>query len=196
MRKGDMMFEILRERADEGWEISGDGVLEVLQDGFGFLRSPEANYLPGPDDIYVSPEMIRQHSLRTGDTVEGVMNAPKESERYFALVKVVRINFEDPEKARHKVAFDNLTPLYPDERLTMEVEDPTIKDRSARIIDLVAPIGKGQRSLIVAPPRTGKTVLLQNIANSIERNHPECYLIVLLIDERPEEVTDIDRKSV
>src|SRR6056297_2327338 len=193
MRKGDMMFEILRERADEGWEISGDGVLEVLQDGFGFLRSPEANYLPGPDDIYVSPEMIRQHSLRTGDTVEGVMNAPKESERYFALVKVVRINFEDPEKARHKVAFDNLTPLYPDERLTMEVEDPTIKDRSARIIDLVAPIGKGQRSLIVAPPRTGKTVLLQNIANSIEKNHPECYLIVLLIDERPEEVTDMQR---
>ena len=193
MRKGDMMFEILRERAEEGWEISGDGVLEVLQDGFGFLRSPEANYLAGPDDIYVSPEMIRLHSLRTGDTVEGVINAPKENERYFCLVNVTQINFEQPEKARHKVAFDNLTPLYPDERMTMEVEDPTIKDRSARIIDLVSPIGKGQRSLIVAPPRTGKTVLLQNIANSIETNHPECYLIVLLIDERPEEVTDMQR---
>ena len=193
MRKGEMMFEILRERAEEGWEISGDGVLEVLQDGFGFLRSPEANYLPGPDDIYVSPDMIRQHSLRTGDTVEGVMNAPRETERYFALVKVKRINFEDPDRARHKVAFDNLTPLYPDERLKMEIEDPTIKDRSARIIDLVAPIGKGQRALIVAPPRTGKTVLLQNIAHSIEVNHPECYLIVLLIDERPEEVTDMQR---
>lgn len=193
MRKGDMMFEILRERAEEGWEISGDGVLEVLQDGFGFLRSPEANYLAGPDDIYLSPDMIRQHSLRTGDTVEGVMSAPKENERYFCLVSVTLINFEDPEKAKHKVAFDNLTPLYPDERMNMEIEDPTIKDRSARIIDLVSPIGKGQRSLIVAPPRTGKTVLLQNIANSIETNHPECYLIVLLIDERPEEVTDMQR---
>ncbi|WP_044006191.1 transcription termination factor Rho [Jannaschia sp. CCS1] len=193
MRKGDMMFEILRERADEGWEISGDGVLEVLQDGFGFLRSPEANYLAGPDDIYVSPDMIRQHSLRTGDTVEGVMSAPKENERYFCLVNVTQINFEEPEKAKHKVAFDNLTPLYPDQRMNMEIEDPTIKDRSARIIDLVSPIGKGQRSLIVAPPRTGKTVLLQNIAHSIETNHPECYLIVLLIDERPEEVTDMQR---
>ena len=193
MRKGDIMFSILKERADDGWEISGDGVLEVLQDGFGFLRSPEANYLPGPDDIYVSPEMIRQHSLRTGDTVEGVMDAPKEGQNYFAINKVTQINFEEPEKARHKVSFDNLTPLYPDERLKMEIEDPTIKDRSARIIDLVAPIGKGQRSLIVAPPRTGKTVLLQNIATSIEKNHPECYLIVLLIDERPEEVTDMQR---
>ncbi len=193
MRKGEMMFSILKEHAEEGWEIGGDGVLEVLQDGFGFLRSTEANYLPGPDDIYVSPEMIRQHSLRTGDTVEGVIRAPGENERYFALTKVERINFEDPEKARHKVAFDNLTPLYPNERLKMEIEDPTIRDRSARIIDLVAPIGKGQRSLIVAPPRTGKTVLLQNIAHSIERNHPECYLIVLLIDERPEEVTDMQR---
>ena len=172
MRKGDMMFEILRERAEEGWEISGDGVLEVLQDGFGFLRSPEVNYLPGPDDIYVSPDMIRQHSLRTGDTVEGVITAPKENERYFCLVKVTQINFQEPEKARHKVAFDNLTPLYPDERLKMEIEDPTIKDRSARIIDLVAPIGKGQRALITAPPRTGKTVLMQNIAHSIETNHP------------------------
>ncbi len=193
MRKGDIMFSILKERAEEGWEISGDGVLEVLQDGFGFLRSPEANYLPGPDDIYVSPDMIRQFSLRTGDTVEGVMSAPGENERYFAITKVTAINFAEPEKARHKVSFDNLTPLYPDERLTMELADPTVKDRSARIIDLVAPIGKGQRSLIVAPPRTGKTVLLQNIANSIEANHPECYLIVLLIDERPEEVTDMQR---
>lgn len=193
MRKGEMMFQILRERADEGWEISGDGVLEVLQDGFGFLRSPEANYLPGPDDIYVSPDMIRQWSLRTGDTIEGLIKAPDDSERYFALTEVTKINFEAPEKARHKVAFENLTPLYPDERMTMEVDDPTVKDRSARIIDLVSPIGKGQRSLIVAPPRTGKTVLLQNIANSIEKNHPECYLIVLLIDERPEEVTDMQR---
>ncbi|MEM6913197.1 MAG: transcription termination factor Rho [Pseudomonadota bacterium] len=193
MRKGEMMFQILRERADEGWEISGDGVLEVLQDGFGFLRSPEANYLPGPDDIYVSPDMIRQWSLRTGDTIEGLIRAPDDNERYFGLTEVTKINFEAPEKARHKVAFENLTPLYPEERLTMEVDDPTIKDRSARVIDLVSPIGKGQRSLIVAPPRTGKTVILQNIANSIEKNHPECYLIVLLIDERPEEVTDMQR---
>ncbi len=193
MRKGEMMFSILKEHAEEGWKIGGDGVLEVLQDGFGFLRSPSANYLPGPDDIYVSPEMIRQFSLRTGDSIEGEIRAPDETERYFALVKLELINFEDPEKARHKVAFDNLTPLYPDEWLKMEVEDPTIKDRSARIIDLVAPIGKGQRGLIVAPPRTGKTVLLQNIAHSIATNHPECYLIVLLIDERPEEVTDMQR---
>ena len=193
MRKGEMMFQILRERADEGWEIAGDGVLEVLQDGFGFLRSPEANYLSGPDDIYVSPDMIRRYSLRTGDTIEGAIRAPDEVERYFGLVDVAKINFEDPEKARHKIAFDNLTPLYPDERMTMERNDPTVKDRSSRIIDLVSPIGKGQRSLIVAPPRTGKTVLLQNIAASIEENHPECYLIVLLIDERPEEVTDMQR---
>ena len=193
MRKGDMMFSILKERAEDGAEISGDGVLEVLQDGFGFLRSPEANYLPGPDDIYVSPEMIRQLSLRTGDTIEGIIKAPEDTERYFGITKAEKINFEDPERARHKVAFENLTPLYPDERLIMELDDPTSKDRSARIIDLVAPIGKGQRSLIVAPPRTGKTVLLQNIANSIEKNHPECYLIVLLIDERPEEVTDMQR---
>ena len=193
MRKGDMMFSILKERAEDGAEISGDGVLEVLQDGFGFLRSPEANYLPGPDDIYVSPEMIRQFSLRTGDTIEGIIKAPEDTERYFGMTKVEKINFENPDRARHEVAFENLTPLYPDERLNMELADPTTKDRSARIIDLVAPIGKGQRSLIVAPPRTGKTVLLQNIANSIERNHPECYLIVLLIDERPEEVTDMQR---
>lgn len=193
MRKGDMMFSILKELAQEGVEISGDGVLEVLQDGFGFLRSPEANYLAGPDDIYVSPNQIRNFALRTGDTVEGVISAPKDNERYFAMVKLSQINFTDPEKARHKVAFDNLTPLYPDERLKMEIDDPTIKDKTARIIDLVAPIGKGQRSLIVAPPRTGKTVILQNIAASIEKNHPECFLIVLLVDERPEEVTDMQR---
>ena len=193
MRKGEMMFQILRERADEGWEIAGDGVLEVLQDGFGFLRSPEANYLPGPDDIYVSPDMIRKYSLRTGDTIEGLIKSPEDNERYFALIAAHQINFQDPDKAKHKIAFDNLTPLYPDERLIMEIEDPTVKDKSARVIDLVAPIGKGQRSLIVAPPRTGKTVILQNIAHSIEQNHPECYLIVLLIDERPEEVTDMQR---
>ena len=193
MRKGEMMFQILRERADEGWEIAGDGVLEVLQDGFGFLRSPEANYLPGPDDIYVSPDMIRKYSLRTGDTIEGLIKSPEDNERYFALIEAHQINFQDPDKAKHKIAFDNLTPLYPDERLIMEIEDPTVKDKSARVIDLVAPIGKGQRSLIVAPPRTGKTVILQNIAHSIEQNHPECYLIVLLIDERPGEVTDMQR---
>ena len=193
MRNGEIMFQILRERADEGCEIAGDGVLEVLQDGFGFLRSPEANYLPGPDDIYVSPDMIRKNSLRTGDTIVGLIKAPQDSERYFALIEAHQINFQDPDKAKHKIAFDNLTPLYPDERLIMEIEDPTVKDKSARVIDLVAPIGKGQRSLIVAPPRTGKTVILQNIAHSIEQNHPECYLIVLLIDERPEEVTDMQR---
>ena len=193
MRKQDMLFAILKQLADKEIEITGTGVLEVLQDGFGFLRSPEANYLPGPDDIYVSPSQIRRFALRTGDTVEGQIRSPKDGERYFALLKVNTINFEDPDKARHKVHFDNLTPLYPDERLKMEIEDPTIKDRSARVIDLVAPLGKGQRALIVAPPRTGKTVLLQNIAHSITANHPECYLIVLLIDERPEEVTDMQR---
>jgi len=193
MRKGEIMFSILKERAEDGWEISGDGVLEVLQDGFGFLRSTEANYLPGPDDIYVSPEMIRQHSLRTGDTINGVIKAPGENERYFAMTKVTLINFCDPEQNKHKINFDNLTPLYPDERFKLEIDDPTIKDKSPRVIDLIAPIGKGQRCLIVAPPRTGKTVLLQNIATSIATNHPECYLIVLLIDERPEEVTDMQR---
>ncbi|MFN3722446.1 MAG: transcription termination factor Rho [Paracoccaceae bacterium] len=193
MRKGEMMFQILKEHAEEGFEIGGDGVLEVLQDGFGFLRSPSANYLSGPDDIYVSPEMIRQFSLRTGDSIEGVIQAPRENEKYFSLIKATKINFDDPERAKHKVHFDNLTPLYPDERLKMEVDDVTAKDRSARIIDLVCPIGKGQRALIVAPPRTGKTVLLQNIAHSVATNHPECYLIVLLIDERPEEVTDMQR---
>ncbi len=193
MRKQDMMFAILKELADQSVEITGDGVLEVLQDGFGFLRSSQANYLPGPDDIYVSPQLIRRFSLRTGDTIEGLIRGPKQGERYFALARVGLINFEDPEAARHKVHFDNLTPLYPEERFNMEVSEEASKDRSARIIDLVAPLGKGQRALIVAPPRTGKTVLLQNIAHSIATNHPECYLIVLLIDERPEEVTDMQR---
>ncbi|PIE14975.1 MAG: transcription termination factor Rho [Rhodobacterales bacterium] len=193
MRKGEIMFSILKERAEDGWEVLGDGVLEVLQDGFGFLRSTEANYLPGPDDIYVSPDMIRQHSLRTGDTIEGVIKAPDDNERYFAMTKVTKINFGEPEKNKHKISFDNLTPLYPEERFNLELSDPTVKDKSSRIIDLIAPIGKGQRCLIVAPPRTGKTVLLQNIATSLAQNHPECYLIVLLIDERPEEVTDMQR---
>jgi transcription termination factor Rho len=193
MRKQDMLFAILKQLAEREIEITGTGVLEVLQDGFGFLRSPEANYLPGPDDIYVSPAQIRRFSLRTGDTVEGQIRSPKDGERYFALLKINSINFEDPEKTRHKVHFDNLTPLYPDERFKMEIEDPTIKDKTARVIDLVAPLGKGQRALIVAQPRTGKTMILQNIAHSITANHPECYLIVLLIDERPEEVTDMQR---
>ncbi|MCA8833579.1 MAG: transcription termination factor Rho, partial [Proteobacteria bacterium] len=193
MRKGQMMFAILKEMSLEGVEISGEGVLEVVQDGFGFLRSPQANYLAGPEDIYVSPKIIRQHSLRTGDTVEGWIDSPKEVERYFALTKVTKVNFSEPDHAKHKIHFDNLTPLYPEERITMEIADPTIKDKSARVIDLVAPIGKGQRCLVVAPPRVGKTVILQNIAKSLEKNHPECYLIVLLIDERPEEVTDMQR---
>ncbi|MDE0532081.1 MAG: transcription termination factor Rho [Albidovulum sp.] len=193
MRKGDMMFAVLKARAEEGWEISGNGVLEVMQDGFGFLRSPEANYLPGPDDIYVSPDMIKKFGLRTGATVDGTIRAPGEHENYFGIVKVTAINYSDPEASRQRVHFDDLTPLFPDERLRMEILNSPGKDRSARIIDLVAPLGKGQRALIVAPPRTGKTVLLQNIAHSIEANHPECYLIVLLIDERPEEVTDMQR---
>ena len=193
MRKQDMMFAILKVLADEGVEISGSGTLEVVQDGFGFLRSPEANYLPGPDDIYVSPSQIRKFGLRTGDTVDGAVRAPREGERYFALEKVDLTNFESPDAVRHKVLFDNLTPLYPDERLKMEIDDPTLKDRSGRVIDIVAPLGKGQRCLITSPPRVGKTVMLQNIAKSIEINHPECYLIVLLIDERPEEVTDMQR---
>ena len=193
MRKQDMMFAILKTLADGGVEISGGGTLEVLQDGFGFLRSPEANYLSGPDDIYVSPSQIRRYGLRTGDTVEGGVRAPREGERYFALVKVDLINFEDPENVRHKVHFDNLTPLYPEERLTMEIDDPTLKDRSGRVIDIVSPLGKGQRCLIVAPPRVGKTIMMQNIAKAIAHNHPECYLIVLLVDERPEEVTDMQR---
>ncbi|MCB1435927.1 MAG: transcription termination factor Rho [Rhodobiaceae bacterium] len=193
LRKQELMFALLKQLAQRDIDIIGEGVVEVLQDGFGFLRSPDANYLPGPDDIYVSPSQIRRFSLRTGDTVEGHIRSPKDGERYFALLKVNTINFEDPEKARHKVHFDNLTPLYPEERFRLEVEDPTIKDRSSRVIDIVAPLGKGQRGLIVAPPRTGKTVLLQNVAKSITTNHPECYLIVLLIDERPEEVTDMQR---
>ena len=196
MRKGEMMFSILKERAEEGWEVSGDGVLEVLQDGFGFLRSTEANYLSGPDDIYVSPEMIRQYALRTGDTVDGVIAAPGENERYFSMTSVTQINYDDPQRARHKVHFDNLTPLYPDERLHMETDDPTAKDRSARIIDIVSPLGKGQRALIVAPPRTGKTILLQHISHGIATNYPDVKLIVLLIDERPEEVTDMKRAVI
>src|SRR5665647_188115 len=193
LRKQELMFAILKNLATAEIDIIGEGVVEVLSDGFGFLRSPESNYLSGPDDIYVSPSQIRRFGLRTGDTVEGQIRSPKEGERYFALLKVNTINFEDPEKARHKINFDNLTPLYPDERLKMEHEDPTKKDLSARVIDIVSPIGKGQRALIVSPPRTGKTVLLQNIAHAITANHPECYLIVLLIDERPEEVTDMQR---
>jgi transcription termination factor Rho len=193
MRKQDMMFAILKHLADDDIEITGGGVIETLSDGFGFLRSPESNYLPGPDDIYVSPSQIRRFALRTGDTVEGQIRAPKDGERYFALLKVSSINFDEPERTKHKIHFDNLTPLYPDEKLKLDPDDPTIKDNSPRVIDLVAPIGKGQRALIVAPPRTGKTVLLQNIAKSITANHPECYVIVLLIDERPEEVTDMQR---
>tara|TARA_Y100001958_G_scaffold77109_1_gene51990 strand:+ start:162 stop:1433 length:1272 start_codon:yes stop_codon:yes gene_type:complete len=193
MLKQDMLFAILKKLADDDVTIIGEGVVEVLQDGFGFLRSPDANYLPGPDDIYVSPSQIRRFALRTGDTLEGEIRSPKDGERYFALLKVNKINFEDPEKARQKVHFDNLTPLYPDAGVRMETDDPTRKDLSTRVIDIVAPLGKGQRALIVAPPRTGKTVLMQNIAKSISANHPECYLIVLLIDERPEEVTDMQR---
>ena len=193
MRKQELMFAILKQLAEQDTEIIGEGVVEVLQDGFGFLRSASANYLPGPDDIYISPSQIRRFSLKTGDTVEGPIRGPKEGERYFALLKVNTINFDDPEKIKHKTHFDNLTPLYPDERFNMEIESGDTKDLSSRVIDLVAPLGKGQRGLIVAPPRTGKTVLLQNIAHSITANHPESYLIVLLIDERPEEVTDMQR---
>ena len=193
LRKQELMFATLKQLAAKDIDITGIGVVEVLQDGFGFLRSPDANYLPGPDDIYISPSQIRRFALRTGDTVEGQIRSPKDGERYFALLKVNKINFEDPEATKHKIHFDNLTPLYPTKWMKMEIEDPTIKDFSARVIDIVSPLGKGQRALIVAPPRTGKTVLLQNIAHSITANHPECYLIVLLIDERPEEVTDMQR---
>ncbi|MCH2322268.1 MAG: transcription termination factor Rho [Pseudomonadota bacterium] len=193
LRKQELLFAILKQLAEVDVEIIGEGVIEVLQDGFGFLRSPDANYLPGPDDIYVSPSQIRKFSLKTGDTVEGYIRGPKEGERYFALVKVNSINFEEPKKARTKVHFDNLTPLYPESPFVMEVVEKDKKDLSDRVIDIVSPLGKGQRALIVSPPRTGKTVLLQNIANSITKNHPECYLIVLLIDERPEEVTDMQR---
>jgi len=196
LRKQEILFAILKKLAEKGEEITGGGVLQLLQDGFGFLRAIESNYLPGPDDIYVSPSQIRRFGLRTGDTVEGPIRAPKESERYFALLQVSKINFEDPEKARHKIAFDNLTPLYPNKQLVMEVESnktTKVPDLTPRLIDLVSPIGKGQRSLIISPPKAGKTMILQSIANSITANHPECYLMVLLIDERPEEVTDMQR---
>jgi transcription termination factor Rho len=193
LRKQDMMFAILKELAEQEVPITGDGVLEVLQDGFGFLRSPESNYLPGPDDIYVSPSQVRRFGLRTGDTVEGTIRSPKDGERYFALLKVNKVNFDDPENVRHRINFDNLTPLYPDEKLQLEVEDPKSKDFTCRVIELVAPLGMGQRALIVAQPRTGKTMIMQNIAHAITTNHPEVYLLVLLIDERPEEVTDMAR---
>ncbi len=193
LRKQDMMFAILKQLAVNDVAIYGSGVLEVLQDGFGFLRSPEANYLPGPDDIYVSPSQIRRFGLRTGDTVDGQIRSPKDGERYFALLKVNEINFDPAENARHRINFDNLTPLYPDEKLSLEVENSESKDLTTRVIDLTAPLGKGQRALVVAPPRTGKTMILQNIAHSVAANHPEVYLIVLLIDERPEEVTDMAR---
>ena len=193
LRKQDMMFAILKQLAQNNTPIFGDGVLETLQDGFGFLRSPESNYLPGPDDIYVSPSQVRRFSLRTGDTVEGQIRSPKDGERYFALLKVENVNYGPPEDVRHRINFDNLTPLYPEERLHLEVNDPPVKDLTSRVIDLIAPLGKGQRALIVAPPRTGKTMMLQNIAHSVSVNHPEVYLLVLLIDERPEEVTDMAR---
>jgi|TARA_B100000959_G_scaffold244553_1_gene268561 transcription termination factor Rho len=196
LRKQEILFAILKKLAEKNEQITGAGVLETLQDGFGFLRAIESNYLPGPDDIYVSPSQIRRFGLRTGDSVEGEIRAPKDAERYFALLKVNQINFENPEKGRNKIAFDNLTPLYPNQQLKMEIEKNEIEkkpDQTARLIDLVSPIGKGQRSLIISPPKAGKTIILQNIADSIAKNHPECYLMVLLIDERPEEVTDMQR---
>jgi transcription termination factor Rho len=193
LRKQDLMFGILKVRAESGAEIMGMGTIEVLNDGFGFLRSPEANYLAGPDDIYVAPNLVRKFGLRTGDTCEGEIRGPKDGERYFALTRITQINFDEPDAVRHRVNFDNLTPLYPNQKLTLDSADPTQKDKSARVIDIVSPQGKGQRALIVAPPRTGKTVLLQNIAKAITDNHPEVFLIVLLVDERPEEVTDMQR---
>jgi transcription termination factor Rho len=193
LRKQDLMFAILKVEAENGEEIIGEGTIEVLSDGFGFLRAPESNYLAGPDDIYVSPNMVRKYGLRTGDTVEGEIRGPKDGERYFALTTIKSINFDDPDIVRHRVNFDNLTPLYPDERLKLDTLDPTVKDKSARVIDIISPQGKGQRALIVAPPRTGKTVLLQNMAKAITDNHPEVFLLVLLVDERPEEVTDMQR---
>ncbi len=196
LRKQEILFSILKKLAEKGEEITGGGVLQLLQDGFGFLRAMESNYLPGPDDIYISPSQIRRFGLRTGDTVEGPVRAPRDGERYFALLQVGKINFEDAEKSKHKIAFDNLTPLYPNKQLVMEVESVKIEkkpDLTPRLIDLVSPIGKGQRSLIISPPKAGKTMILQSIANSITANHPECYLMVLLIDERPEEVTDMQR---
>ena len=196
LRKQEILFSILKKLAEKNEQITGGGVLEVLQDGFGFLRAIESNYLPGPDDIYVSPSQIRRFGLRTGDSVEGEIRAPKDAERYFALLKVNEINFENSDKGRNKIAFDNLTPLYPDHQLKMEIDKTSTEkrpDQTARLIDLVSPIGKGQRSLIISPPKAGKTIILQNIANSLATNHPECYLMVLLIDERPEEVTDMQR---
>ncbi len=193
MRRQDIIFGILKEVAEDGEEIIGQGTIEVLSDGFGFLRNAEANYLAGPDDIYVSPNQVRKWGLRTGDTVEGEIRAPKDGERYFAITKLATVNYDDPEAVRHRVNFDNLTPLYPDEKLNLDTLDPTVKDKSARVIDIISPQGKGQRALIVAPPRTGKTVLLQNIAKAITDNHPEVFLLVLLVDERPEEVTDMQR---
>jgi transcription termination factor Rho len=193
LRKQDMMFAILKQLAENDVPISGDGTLEMLVDGFGFLRAPESNYLPGPDDIYVSPNQVRRFGLRTGDTVEGQIRSPRDGERYFALVKVDRINFEEPDRLRHRINFDNLTPLYPEEKIRLELDDPTKKDLTTRVIDLITPLGKGQRAIIVSPPRAGKTVMLQNIASAIAANHPEIFLIVLLIDERPEEVTDMAR---
>ncbi|EJL23420.1 transcription termination factor Rho [Novosphingobium sp. AP12] len=193
LRRQDLIFAILKEVSEDGEEIVGQGTIEVLTDGFGFLRSPEANYLAGPDDIYVSPNQVRKWGLRTGDTVEGEIRAPRDGERYFAITKLVTVNFDDPDAVRHRVNFDNLTPLYPDQRLKLDSLDPTVKDKSARVIDLISPQGKGQRALIVAPPRTGKTVLLQNMAKAITDNHPEVFLLVLLVDERPEEVTDMQR---
>ncbi len=193
LRKQDMLFAILKQLAENDVPISGDGVLEVLSDGFGFLRSPEANYLPGPDDIYVSPSQVRRFGLRTGDTVEGEIRSPRDGERYFALLKVSGINFDEPDRLRQRINFDNLTPLYPEEKLQLEFDDSTRKDVTTRVIDLITPLGKGQRAIIVSPPRAGKTVMLQNIAHAIAANHPEVYLIVLLIDERPEEVTDMAR---
>ncbi len=193
LRMQDMMFGILKALAENGVPIHGGGVLEVLQDGFGFLRSPESNYLPGPDDIYVSPSQVRRFALRTGDTVEGEIRAPKDGERYFALLKTNKVNFDSVEHTRHRINFDNLTPLYPEERFTLEIENSDSKDPTLRVIDIVAPLGKGQRALLVSPPRTGKTVMMQNIAKAIMANHPEVYLMVLLIDERPEEVTDMQR---
>jgi transcription termination factor Rho len=196
LRKQDLMFAILKVQAENGEQIMGEGTIEVLTDGFGFLRSAQANYLAGPDDIYVSPNQVRKHGLRTGDTVEGEIRGPKDGERYFALVKITQVNFEDPDRVRQRVNFDNLTPLYPEERLKLEIEDPTIKDKSGRVLDVVTPLGKGQRCLIVAPPRVGKTIMMQNIARAISINHPEVFLIVLLIDERPEEVTDMQRTVI
>ena len=193
LRKQDIIFAILKATAEAGNEIMGTGTIEVMPDGFGFLRSAESNYLAGPDDIYVTPQIVRRFGLRTGDTVEGEIKSPANGERYFALVRVTQVNFDQPEAVRHRVNFDNLTPLYPDEKLNLENYDPTIKDKTGRIIDVVSPLGKGQRCLIVAPPRVGKTMMMQNIARAISANHPECYLIVLLIDERPEEVTDMSR---